>query len=183
MRREKSKGVVMRLMPLYAAILHFDEAVDDGGGFERVSGHDDGDGELSGRAAEKIKHQIASGGIEVACRFVGEQETGLVDECASDGDALLLTAGKLVGEAVGEQVHLDPVETFLCSVTSVGPVGEEQREFYIFDGGEGMEELERLKDEADFPAAEVGELGVSERGGGLPVDEYFAGGGEVHGPA
>ena len=50
----------MRLMPLYAAVLHFDEAVDDGCGFKRVRGHDDRDGELSGGAAQEIEDKIAA---------------------------------------------------------------------------------------------------------------------------
>lgn len=106
-----------------------------------------------------------------------------MDERARDGDALLLTAGELVREALGERIHFDPAETFLRGAANAGLVGEEQGEFYIFEGGEGVEELERLKDETDFPAAEAGEIGVGESGGRLAVDENFAGSGEVHGSA
>ncbi len=53
-------------------VFHFDNPIDHGGGFERVSGHDDGDGELSGGAAEEIEDEVAGGGIEVASGFVGE---------------------------------------------------------------------------------------------------------------
>jgi hypothetical protein len=81
---------------------------------------------------------------------------------------------------MGERIHFDPAEAFLSGAASVGLVGEEQRELYIFDGGEGVEELERLKDEADLLAAKAGEFGVGEGGGGLAVDEDFAGGREIH---
>ncbi len=60
---------------------------------------------------------------------------------------------------------------------------EEQGKLYVFDGREGVEELERLKNEADLLATDAGEGGVVEAGGGLAVDEDFAGGGEVHSTA
>jgi len=44
-----------------------------------------------------------------------------------------------------------------------------------------MEELKRLKDEADFFAPESGERGIGEGGGRLSVDQDFAGGWEIHG--
>ncbi len=106
-----------------------------------------------------------------------------MDEGAGDGDPLLLATGELVREAMGERIHFDPAEAFLSSAASVGLVGEEQREFDIFDGSEGVKELKRLKDEADFLAAEAGKFGVGESGGGLAINEDFAGGGEIHGTA
>ena len=44
------------------------------------------------------RHDLVAGlGVEVAGGFVGEDDGGLVDEGAGDGDALTLTAGELVG--------------------------------------------------------------------------------------
>ena len=37
---------------------------------------------------------VAALGVERACRLVGEQERGLVDESTRDGDALLLTSAQ-----------------------------------------------------------------------------------------
>ena len=46
-------------------------------------------------ALEEAHDFIAGGGIEVAGGFVGEEDGGVVDEGASDGDALALAAGEL----------------------------------------------------------------------------------------
>ena len=47
-------------------------------------------------------HDLDAGlAVEVAGRFVGQQEGRLVDQGAGDGHALLLAAGKLVGMVVG----------------------------------------------------------------------------------
>ncbi len=54
----------------------------------------------------KQRHDFLAGlGIEVACRFVGQQEGRFVDQGAGDGHALALAAGKFVGfvmNAVGQ---------------------------------------------------------------------------------
>src|SRR5437879_5264175 len=50
------------------------------------------------RAVEPLEHVqdfLARLGIEVARRFIGEQDRGLVDKRARDRDALLLAAGQL----------------------------------------------------------------------------------------
>src|SRR5699024_11079811 len=48
---------------------------------------------------EQIEDALGGGGIEVAGRFIGQQDRGPVDVGAGDGHALLLTAGELMGQA------------------------------------------------------------------------------------
>ena len=146
-----------------------------------MRGHDDTDGKLGRGAAQEIENEIAGGGIEIAGGFIGKEQPGTVDESARDGDALLLAARKLMGEALREVLQLDPTEAFLREGAGFRVMGEEQRQFHIFDGGEGVEELKRLKDEADFFAAKTGKLSVVEAGCRLAIDQNFAGGGEIHG--
>ena len=55
----------------------------------------------------------------------------------------------------------------------------QQRVFDIFAGGEDGDEVEGLKDEADFFAAESGGLGGAEPGGVDSLDEDAAAGGLV----
>ena len=55
--------------------------------------------------------------------------------------------------------------------------------FHVFDGGEGVEELKRLEDEADFFAAQASERGVWEVGGGLAFDQDLARCWKIHGTA
>ncbi len=45
--------------------------------------------------AEELEDHLAGVRVEVAGRFVGEDDLGIVDQRAGDGDALLLAAGKL----------------------------------------------------------------------------------------
>ncbi len=146
-----------------------------------MGGHEDGGLEVLGGAAEEVEDEVAGGGVEIADGLVGEQEFGFVDESAGDGDALNLTAGELVGHAVGIVSEFDPGEGFEGGFSGVGGAGEQEGEFDVFGDGEGGEELEILEDEADFVAAEGGELGVVEVGGDSAVDGDGAGRGEVHG--
>ena len=56
---------------------------------------------------------------------------------------------------------------------------EVQGEGDVFDAGERGEEVEELKNEADFVAAKAGEVIVGEGGDGLAVDADFARGGAI----
>ncbi len=51
-----------------------------------------------------------AGGVEVSGGFVGEDEVGIGDDGAGDGDALLLSAGELAGEVVEPVAEADEVE-------------------------------------------------------------------------
>jgi hypothetical protein len=48
--------------------------------------------QLLDRLLEEAEHFGARHGVEVAGRFVGEDDGWLADQCACDGDALLLAA-------------------------------------------------------------------------------------------
>jgi hypothetical protein len=62
-----------------------------------VGDHDDGRAFVI-EGLKNVHHLLAIGGIEVAGRFVREDQLGIADDGAGDGRALLLTAGKLVGK-------------------------------------------------------------------------------------
>ena len=61
-----------------------------------VRGDDDGDPELAAQRFEQFEHLRPGGAVEVAGRFVGDQESRPRDQRAGDGDALLLAARELV---------------------------------------------------------------------------------------
>ena len=75
----------------------------------RVGDHDDGRAFLI-QLAKHPHHFLAMRGVEVAGRFVGEDQLGLADQGAGDGDALLLTAGKLCRPVLGAVGDADLVE-------------------------------------------------------------------------
>ena len=94
-------------------------------------------------------------GVEIAGGLVGEQDSRRVDQRAGDGDALHLAAGELEGHARGEGLHFDSRRR--ASGEAAGcRAGKQQRQLDILDHGERVDELERLKDEADFLAPETG---------------------------
>ena len=62
---------------------------------------DEGDADLLLNVLELLLHLLAQLQVERAERLVEQQHARLVDECAGDGDALLLTAGELGHVAVG----------------------------------------------------------------------------------
>ena len=67
-------------------------------------GDEDDGAALMGEFAEEVEDELAGVGVEVSGGLVGEDNLGVVDEGACDGDALLLAAGELVGpvlDAVG----------------------------------------------------------------------------------
>ena len=75
-----------------------------------VGDEEDGDALVAVEALQEVHDFVAGFGVEVAGGFVGEDEFGLVNESAGDGDALLLAAGELVGFVVAAVVEADEVE-------------------------------------------------------------------------
>ena len=54
-----------------------------------VSDHEDGDSQIS---IETLKdcHDLRTGlGVKISCRFIGQNDGGLIDQCSRDGHPLL----------------------------------------------------------------------------------------------
>jgi hypothetical protein len=62
-----------------------------------VRGDEEGDSALGLQAQEEIKDDLASLGIQVPGRFVGEDDARLGHERTRDGHALLLATAQLAG--------------------------------------------------------------------------------------
>ena len=69
-----------------------------GAGGRLVVGHEDDRAAVVGRAAQEPEDRGARLGVEVAGRLVGQHERRVVDQRASDRQALLLAAAELVGQ-------------------------------------------------------------------------------------
>jgi hypothetical protein len=83
------------------AIDEGDAAVGGGGNFGAVGDEDDGGFLLAGELGDEFDDGGAGGGVEVARRFIGEENGGLMNEGAGEGGALKLAAGELVGSMMG----------------------------------------------------------------------------------
>ena len=165
------------------AVSHMEDAVGDLGGLRVVGDHEDGLVELAAGLAEHVEDGIGVFGVEVAGGLVGEDYGGSGNQCSRDGDALLLSAGKLVGavvetafntEELGEVSEERLVELFLCGCSQIGDV---VGDLDVAHGGERGEKIETLEDEADFGATHFRALGVGEFGEVDAVDQDGAGGG------
>ncbi len=77
-------------------------------------------------------------GVEIAGRLVGEDDFGVSDDGAGDGDALLLTAGELVGVVIFFFFHVEAVESFgsLDETAGFMVARVDKGEGNVFDDGE-----------------------------------------------
>ena len=139
------------------------EKVDDAVGIARVAlrvgDHHDG-GALLVQLGEQIHHLLAVLGIKVASRLVGEDELGVGDHGAGDGDALLLSARELLREvlgAVGDGHSLHHGRDPLLALRGAD-VQVAQRQLYVFIDVQLVDEVEALEHEADVALAELGAL-------------------------
>src|SRR6185503_12654954 len=99
-------------------ILHVHDATRAGGSVRIVSDEDDRFSALI-EPVHQAENLLAGFGIKVAGRFVGKDHERIVDEGPSDGDALLLPAGELVGAMIQTISQTD--QTGQLSATLVVP--------------------------------------------------------------
>src|SRR5579884_3139329 len=65
------------------------------GGARVMRDHNDGLAELAVEGLHQIENFLGALGVEIACRLVGHQHAGIGNDGPGDGNALLLSAGKL----------------------------------------------------------------------------------------
>src|SRR5580658_2861919 len=98
----------------------------------------------------------------------------MIDQGARDGNALLLAAGKLRGkmlDSVGEADTCERGARFRFVGGAVKILGEH----HVFERGEIRDEMELLKDEADFFGAEAREASFIQARDIGSVDDGYAG--------
>lgn len=144
-----------------ATVLHFGEAIGIGIGAGIVGDDDDASAWGPGGGGEEIHDLVTGFAVECGGGFVGDEESGFVDEGAGDGDALLLAAGELAGAfafATGETDAGEEGGGLVLGLATAGAV-EEEGDRDVFDEVEGWDEVELLEDEADVAASEGGDAG------------------------
>jgi hypothetical protein len=101
-----------RLLAADPAVGHDDHVVRGGGEIE-VMGYDDhGATIVMCEVRQDPLHVAAGGGVEVAGRFVGQDQQRIVGECLGDGDPLALPARKLPRQLLGFARQTEAVEQF-----------------------------------------------------------------------
>ena len=104
---------------------------------------------------QQVDDLPAGGLVEVAGRFVGDQDGGIGRQRAGDGDALLLAAGQLRGIVVQPVAKPDRGQFARRMVVCVGAAGQFQRHRDVLQRGHGRDQMERLEDDTDPPAAKA----------------------------
>ena len=139
------------------AVEHVDDAGGVGGEGGVVGDHDDGVAE-GVNITEFFHDDVGGAGVEVAGGLVGEDEAGVGDEGAGDGNALLLTAAELPWHVVLTFLEMEMFKDVAgheeAAIFVKSGVDEGQSD--IFDDGKVGDEIKILENEADLTGAEFG---------------------------
>lgn len=116
---------------------------------------DDNDGEaLAIELLEKGEDVFAAGTVEVACGFVTQQQTRLIDQRSRDGSSLHLAAGKFVGTMVAPVIEANFPQEFIHPGVRAA-TGEESRQGNILSNRQRGQQAKMLKDKADLLAPQT----------------------------
>ena len=85
-----------------------------------------------------------------------------MDERACHGDTLHLATGELVGMTIAEALEFHPGKPFPGRFARVVFPGEEQWQFDVFKNRQRVQQLKRLKNEANPFAPQLGQAVVFE---------------------
>src|SRR5258705_3191477 len=110
--------------------------------------------------SEGLQYLTAGLGIEIARRLVGHEDRGFADERAGDRDALALAPRQLIGTVADAGRQPEPLEQRERTGATLptrysATVLERQRDILL--DREPRHQVERLKDEADFAIADLGQ--------------------------
>src|SRR5487761_627690 len=133
---------------------------------------------LAVKIAEESNHGLFVGFVEIAGRLVGKNQLGMIDQRASDGDALLLASGKLRREMREAFAQADAAQGF-GGFRFVGGAVKILREHDVLNRGEIWNEMKLLKDEANFLRAETGEARFVEAAHVSAINDGEAAGGRI----
>ena len=147
-----------------------------------VADHDDADPVVDGELAEESSDVSTMARVEICSGLIREDDRGFVGERACDGDALLLSAGQLIGTEAEAIREADLREEFSGAPLGRAALdaGEIARDLHVFDGGERSQEIEVLEHESEMMGAERGEVSLGRGGKVDAVDQDGATGGAQH---
>ena len=118
------------------------------------------------KVVQEIHDLFARTAVEVAGRFIRDDQDRVVDQCPGDGDALLLSAGEFL-RLVMDAVSPSPtISSILCAFSSPSSCDLrivmviEQGHRHIPQGGGARQQVVGLKDKSDLPVADTGQLNL-----------------------
>ena len=125
------------------AVAHGDDGVGHCGRFTAVRGHQNGGSLLVANVPEKVKNGIAGRAIEISGGLVRQQNARLMNQSAGNGYALHLTAGELVGHAVGKFAKTHSRQPFNRARAGIALPGKLQRYFHVLHRAQACAATER----------------------------------------
>jgi len=103
----------------------------------------------------KVEDTAGSNLVKVACWLVGQEQAGVANQGAGEGDTLLLTAGEFAGAVIGAVFEANFVEP-VCRHGERFPsriAASEQRHGHVFQRRKLRQQVMELPYVADFPIA------------------------------
>ena len=120
------------------------------GGDAQVMGDDNqGRAKLVVEFEQQVDDRFGGSGVEIAGRFVGEQNIGQGAKRAGQGDPLLLAAGELTREMLHPIDEANSFEHHARRIRRVWQIFQFERKHDIFKRSETGDEVECLEHEAD----------------------------------
>ncbi len=118
----------------------------------------------SAKRHEEVEDRGTSGGVEIAGRLVGEDDTRLIGQRTSDRDALLFTTRKLTRQMVTSLGQPDLVEQLHTSIVTRTALHTRRRKrgFDVLGGCQCRDQIELLEHEAESAQPKIGEPAVGE---------------------
>jgi hypothetical protein len=149
-------------------------SVADPGGFLTVRDQEQAGPGFLGQILKHAENDRPVAAVEVAGRFIREDEGRAMDEGAGDGDPLHFSAAHLIGSGAGSMGDPDPFDHGGDPLPSLTGSDSDQLEgkFDILEGGQGGQEVKKLEDGADPATTKIGELIVGQafEGGATEAD-------------
>ena len=147
------------------AVFHLVDPVAGFGHLGVVGDEEEGFALAVDEVGEEAEDAVGVGGVEVAGRFVGQEDAGVVGQGAGNGDALLFAAGEVLAVAadlVAKADHLQEHGGALLHLAEGESAKAAHGDHDVLLGGELVHEEVELEDEADVFVAAEGDLVVGE---------------------
>ena len=126
--------------------------------------HDDQREALLVQFLEQVEQVGGRLRVQIAGRFVAQQQAGRTDQRPSDGDALLLAAGKLARQEIDAMAEAHAFDRRPSPGLAIvrGLLAVDLRQHHVFQHRPIRQQVERLKHEADALASQPGPLAVGQ---------------------
>ena len=157
---------------------HRDDAIGIGRDVGLVCHQNDREAAAAVERDERVHDLVRRPRVEVSGRLVGEKDGRRIDQRARNGDALLLSAGKLSRCVVLALRQSDDTQRFACALGTLRAGRRrrriDQRQFDILDGAGPSKQIVALKDKAEFSAADAGQCGLRQSGDVDALEQILA---------